>query len=123
MKRIYHHHKKWEEVKYCMYDNYNTKQEDILIKKVVDYFNKENLVKKYMRFVVNNFKFSCEHNFTNPSMNKIAFLGQASVSAYLKIPREITMKAWNLLSERTQNRANSIAIKEIERWDKCQKNI
>ena len=123
MKRIYHSHDKWEEVEYGMYENTNPKDKNILIQKVIYYFNNEELVKYCMGYVVDNFKFACEHNFTNPSMNKIAWLGQASVSFWARIPREITMEAWNYLDEMIQNVANKIAESEIKRWENCQKNI
>lgn len=116
MKRIYHHHNKWEEVKYKMYDNFNHKKKYVLVEMVIDYFNNKKLIEKWMAFVTDNFKFSCEHNFTNPNMNHVAWLGQASVSAYLKIPKEITIIAWNYLDEKTQERANQIARNEIKRW-------
>lgn len=123
MKQIYHNHKNWEEVKYGMYESIISKSKDQLIQKVIYFFNNISLVEKYMAFVVDTFKCSCEHNFTNPSINKRAFLGQAALAVYDRIPREITMIAWNYLDENTQNVANNIADKEIERWKKCQKNI
>jgi len=123
MNRTYHHHDKWEEVKYNMYGNYNPKDKDMLIQKVIYFFNNKTLVEKYMAYVCDNFKYSCEHNFTNPSMNKIAFLGQSAVSVWAKIPREITMIAWNFLTEKTQLRANKIAQEEINRWFNCQNDI
>ena len=123
MKRIYHNHNKWEEVKYGMYKAYSNEDKPFLLKKVVLFFNNEMLVKKYMKFVVDNFKFSCEHIFTNPSMNHIAWLGQSSIAVWGGVPEEITREGWSLLNEETQNRANEIVIFEIERWKGCQKSI
>ena len=123
MKRIYHRHEKWEEVKYNMYGCYESKNKEKLIQQVINYFNNKDLIEKNMAIVIDNFVFSCEHNFTNPSMNKIAWLGQASVSVWSKIPREITMEAWNYLPKEIQERANKIAQNEIERWELCQKSI
>jgi len=123
MNRIYHHHKLWEEVKYNMYGCFDLKDKDILIKKVINYFNNSSLVKYWMEKVIEDFKFSCEHNFTNTSMNRVAWLGQASVAYAYKICDDITKIAWNYLDEETQNRANETAKRLVERWEQCRKNI
>lgn len=121
MNRIYHNHELWEEVKYNMYGASKNKEQDI--QKVINFFNTESLVIEYMEKVIEEFKYSCEHNFTNPSMNKIAWLGQASVSLYSNIPEDIVRIAWSYLTLEIQERANNIAIRMIERWNKCQKYI
>ena len=123
MKKIWHNHNKWEEVKYGMYMPYNIKHKNELTQQVINFFMQPSLVKKCMIYVIDNFKYSCEHNFTNPSMNHIAWLGQASVAYYLRIPEEITRIAWNFLDEQTQNKANKIAEEQIKRWFESQKNI
>ena len=123
MNRIYHNHDKWEEVKYNMYGDCENKNKDMLTNKVIHFFNTKYLIEKYMAFVVDNFKYSCEHNFTNPSMNKIAWLGQAAVAVWSNIPEDITRNAWNFLNKETQDRANNLAKNEIERWKSCQKSI
>ena len=123
LNRIYHHHSKWEEVGYGMYNNYNLKEKEILIQRVINFFMQKSLVEEYMSMVVNEFKYSCEHNFTNPSMNKVAWLGQAAVARYIMIPEDITRIAWNFLDQNTQEQANRIAEKEIKRWYSFQKNI
>lgn len=123
IKRIYHNHRLWEEVEYNMYGNYNNKNKEMLIQKVINFFNTESLVIEYMERVIEQFKFSCEHNLTNPNMNKIAFIGQCSLALYGKIAREITMIAWNYLTPEIQERANKIAEKQIKRWEECQNYI
>ena len=121
MNRIYHPYTMWEEVNYNMYGNYKNKEEGV--QKVIDFFNNENEVRLYMERVVEEFKFSCQHNLTNPNMNKIAFIGQCAVALKHKIPNDITMKAWNFLTEEVQDRANKIAKQQLERWERCLRNI
>lgn len=122
--RIWHNHNDWEEVKYNMYGCYNSVEKDELCERVIEFFNNEKMVKKYMRIVIDKFKNSCEHIFTNPSFNHIAWLGQASIAYRLLIPSDITRIAWNLLDEKTQEKANNIAKDEIKRWwSKFQKNF
>lgn len=121
--RIYHDYTKWEEVKYNAYAKINPKKKDYQIDKVIYFFKNPNLINEFMEFVIENFKYSCEHNLTNPNLNHRAWLGQTALAVYNKIPAEITMEAWNFLTEEEQNRANTIAEKKIKRWIKCQKSI
>jgi hypothetical protein len=123
MNRIYHHHSKWEEVDYGMYDPINIKEKNIMVQRVINFFRQKSLVEKYMAYVVDSFRYSCEHIFTNPNFNKIAWLGQASVSVWGNIPKDITIIAWNYLDKNTQEQANNIAKNEIERWLSFRKNI
>ena len=81
-------------------------------------FNSEKMTKKFMLRVINEWKFSCEHNLTNPSMNKIAYIGQAACCIYCGAPNTITMKAWNMLDENIKERANRIAKNTLELYFK-----
>lgn len=104
-----------------MYDTPNPKNKEKLIHEVIYFFNSYELMKCYMERVVEEFKYSCEHNLTNPNMNKIAFIGQCSLALWKRIPREITMIGWNYLDPKIQERANKFADKQIKRWEKWQK--
>lgn len=123
MKQIFHHYSLWEDFKHGFYDNCSGELKEKNIKKAIDFFNNPKIVDKYMYLVVSTWKYSCEHNLTNPSMNKIAYLGQASLALYDRIPNTVTMHAWNLLNVNTQDTANKIAIKNIEIWNNKNKNI
>ena len=124
MKRIYHHHDSWEDHKHKMYDNIlDKKKQNMLIEKTINFFENEKMVSFFMGRIINEWKCCCEHNFTNPSMNKVAWLGQSASCLYSGANKEITIEAWNQLSEKTQKRANKIAEKTIKRWMKCRKDI
>ena len=110
--RIYHSYDKWEEVAYNCYGDDKTTPEKI--NAVILFFKNQKLVREFMYKAVNEFRFSCEHNLKNPSMNKIAFIGQIAVARYCRIPEHITRIAWNYLDEYTQTEANKIAIDAIE---------
>lgn len=100
LNRIWHNHSKWEDAHYGMYDSITDKKRRFeLLKKVKQYFSNKKLYSKYMKLVIQNWKYSCEHNLTNPSMNHIAWLGQASACLYCKAPEDITREAWSLLQE------------------------
>jgi len=112
--RIYHRYELWEDYKCGFYDNISGKNKEELVKKVIEMFSNSKLTSEYMNKVINNWKYSCEHNLTNPSLNKVAYLGQAACCIYAGVPSSITMEAWHLVSKENRNNADNIA-KEILR--------
>jgi protoheme ferro-lyase len=116
MKRIYHPYWVWEDYKHGFYDNCSGSVKDKHIEKGIEMFNSKKLTEENMFFVVDNWKYSCEHNLTNPSINKIAYIGQSACCVYAGIPSTVTMELWNMLDKKTQEQANAIAIKTIDRW-------
>lgn len=109
MERIYHPYHLWEDYKAGFYNNISGSNKEEMISKVVEYFCDSDLVKTKMQEVINKWIYSFEHNMTNESMNKIAYLGQASVCHYLGIPNTITMSAWSKVPKEKQDKANNIA--------------
>ncbi len=68
-----------------------------------------------MRKVFKEWPNSCEHNLTNSSMNRIAWLGQAAACATRGLPS--TFRAgFAMLSEEKQNEANLLAFKFLNMW-------
>jgi len=123
MERIFHPYWKWEDYKAGFYDNCSGQLKDDLIQKGIEMFNSKVLTKQNMFYVVDNWKFSCEHNLTNPAMNKIAYIGQSACCVYAGIPSTLTMEIWNMLDSKIQEQANEIAKEAIERWVKNNKII
>lgn len=117
--RIYHPYHLWEDFKNGFYNPHNEDK----IQSVIDMFSSEIKTQECMEFVINNWKYSCEHNLTNQSLNRIAWLGQSACCIYDKVPSKTTMQAWNLLDEKTQLRANNIAQKTIDKWFNNNKKI
>lgn len=122
MERIYHCYSLWEDYKLGMYNNcpLNTKQ--YKIEKVIEMFNSEELTEKYMNKVIDEWFFSCEHNLTNESMNKIAYIGQAACCLYANVPCDVTMRAWKHLELKVKIRSDKIAKKTIDKWMLRQKS-
>jgi hypothetical protein len=121
MERIYHNYKKWEDFNCGFYSTTNTKNKNYLISKVIELFTDSNLTEIYMRKVINEWVYSCEHNLTNMSLNKIAYIGQAACCIYAKVPFYITMNAWNKIDIINRNIADKIAYKIIKEWEQNQK--
>lgn len=123
MKRIYHPYWLWEDYKFGFYDNCSGETKKQYLKDVVSFFNDPYLTEEYMKRVVDEWIYSCEHNFTNEAMNKIAYLGQSAVCLWKGIPNTVTMEAWSLLTKEVQNRSNEIAKEIINYWINKNKNI
>lgn len=114
--RIYHPYWKWEDYKAGFYNNCSGEEKKQLIIKGIEMFNSEKLTLENMYKVINEWKYSCEHNFTNPSLNKIAYIGQGACCIYANIPSTVTMEIWNMLDNKTQDRANQNANKILDEW-------
>lgn len=123
MKRIYHPYWLWEDYKAGFYDNLSGSEKQNKIDKVIEMFNSKELTETYMDRVITEWKYSCEHNLTNESMNKIAYIGQAACCLYDNIPSTITMEAWSLLSKEVKERSNDIAEQILNTWINNNKKI
>lgn len=65
--------------------------------------------------VVSEWKNSCEHYLTNKAMNRIAWLGQASMCIATGVP-SVFCSGFNLLTEAEQLRANATALEYLNKW-------
>ena len=109
MKRIYHPYWVWEDYKSGFYDNCTGENKKAKKKLAIEMFESEELTRSYMRRVVEQWKFSCEHNLTNDSVNKIAYIGQGACCIYGGVPSTVTMEIWSTLDKKVRDRADDIA--------------
>jgi len=58
---------------------------------------------------------SCEHNLTNSSMNRIAWIGQAAACAARGLPSTFR-GGFSALPKDTQNKANALALEYLNEW-------
>lgn len=65
--------------------------------------------------VITEWEKSCEHYLTNETMNRIAWLGQASCCYVRGIPSKYR-SGFSLLTEEQQQAANELALKYLNRW-------
>lgn len=121
--RIYHPYWLWEDYQAGFYENCSGEQKQIYIEKIIEMFNDEKLTLENMFFVVDNWKYSCEHNLTNNSMNSIAYIGHGACCVYCGAPSTITMECWSKLSKEVQDRADKNALQAIKRWKENNKFI
>lgn len=71
--------------------------------------------KRVMRLIIKEWENSCEHNLTNERMNRIAWMGQASLCYKYKIPARFR-GGYHLLSPEQQYEADRAALEIINEW-------
>jgi len=114
--RIFHTYDKWECAKTSFYDSVKdgmTSQE--CQDAFASFLRNIPLFEKTLQKVTKEWKNSCEHYLTNKSMNRIAWLGQASVCYHLGIPSKFS-PGWYQLSDEEQNAANEVALVALNNW-------
>jgi len=117
--RIFHTYDKWECYKAGFYDTSKcgmTGNECELEFKSFLSNKKEFAIA--LECVITEWKYSCEHYLTNKSMNRIAWLGQASVCYARGIPSKYK-SAFHLLTKEQQAETDSLALKYLNEWLKA----
>lgn len=114
--RIFHTFDKWECHKAGFYNNTHPTLTEIECKKEYkDFFLNENRFRNALKKVISEWQNSCEHYLTNISMNRIAWLGQASCCYDTGIPSTFR-SGFHLLDENEQSKANNIALEYLNKW-------
>lgn len=65
--------------------------------------------------MIKEWKHSCEHYLTNFAMNRIAWIGQASVCYEAGVPSKFC-SGYNLLTEEQKDAANQVALDVLNEW-------
>jgi ParB-like chromosome segregation protein Spo0J len=114
--RIFHTYEKWE----CYKSGFYAHTKDGMTKTQCEEAYRDFLLDiprftQALECVVIEWKYSCEHYLTNSAMNRIAWLGQASVCYALGIPSIFRSGFW-LLTEEQQKKANEAALIYLNKW-------
>ena len=115
-KRILHTWDKWECYRAGFYDERpkeGTQEEGEERYKV--FLADLGAFEKALEAITTNWKFSCEHYLTNDRMNRVAWLGQASVAFALGIP-SCCRGGYHRLTPEQQYSADQMALKWLNRW-------
>lgn len=114
--RIFHTYDKWECNKAGFYkskkDGMTSEQ---CLTAYAEFLKDDNLFRDTLNKVITEWKYSCEHYLTNKSMNRIAWLGQASMCYATGIP-SIFCSGFNLLSDEEKEKANNTALEYLNKW-------
>lgn len=114
--RIFHTFEKWECHKAGFY---GSKKEGMTAEQCeqeyCNFLSNDERFKQGLQGVIDNWINSCEHYLTNKAMNRIAWLGQASMCFATGIPSKFCA-GFNLLTTEQQDRANEIALEYLNLW-------
>jgi len=114
--RVYHTWEKWECFQHGFYAERPkdmTQEEGEIAYR--DFLSNLDAFRAALEAVISGWKFSCEHYLTNDRMNRIAWLGQASVAQALGVP-SCCRGGFSLLPEAGKNAANELALEYLNRW-------
>jgi len=123
MKQVFHPWNLWEDYDYNFYSNCTGSEKISKIESCVRMFNSESETERCMNHVVMNWTHSMEHYLTNPSVNKIAYIGQSACAYFDNVPSTVTMECWSGLPKEIQNRANQQAEVALNMWIKNNKHL
>jgi len=118
--RVFHTYEKWE----CFKNNFysETPPSGMTAEDCEAEFCKlignEKEFRKALSVVIGEWKFSCEHYLTNERMNRIAWLGQASVACAKQIPSKYRT-GYRLLKKDQQEKADAVALEYLNKWLKA----
>lgn len=116
IERIFHTYDKWECYPAGFYESsLKNMSHDECKAKFVEILSSEELFSKALSGVISEWKNSCEHYLTNKSMNRIAWLGQASVCYLSGVPSRYS-GAWFDVSEENRKKADELALKYLNIW-------
>lgn len=116
--RIYHTYEKWECYPAGFYENKpldKSLTKDDCERAYAEFLKDIPAFESAMERVLTEWPMSAEHYLSNENMNRIAWLGQASVCIAHGIP-SIFCAGFNLLNEAEQSAANLAALKYLNKW-------
>jgi hypothetical protein len=120
VKRIYRPYWEWEDFQHGMWSA--AKIDDASLARVIEFTGDAELYGSYMLRVIKEWPKSCEHNLTEKSMNRAAWLGHAAACMAIGAPEHVTRKAWGFLSQEQQDAANAKAYAAIMEWERAQED-
>lgn len=118
MKRIFHHHDKWEEHKAGMWRTVHGSAREQFIQAAGDLMRAPQAFKSAMLKAVYEWKHSCEANLTSIAVNRQAWLGHAGCCIATGSPEECTRLGWHTLTATEQDEANRVADEAIAEWER-----
>lgn len=114
--RIFHTYDKWE----CHKAGFYASKKDGMTAEecetaYANFLRNSELFEETLQKVISEWKYSCEHYLTNKAMNRIAWLGQASMCYATGVP-SVFCSGFNQLTDEEQEKANAIALIYLNKW-------
>ena len=121
IERIYHPYWDWEEIEFNMWGSVEDRHD--MLHRAIEFTGDHEEYGKWMMKVATSWVKSCQHNLSNRTQNRKAWIGHAACAMSFGCPEDIVREAWGYLSEYQQILANEQAQIAIEYWEDeiCQK--
>jgi len=116
MKQIYHIYERWEDFINGMWRKETAKYEEAELPNIINFTGDCVLYGNAMLRVIKEWPISCEHNLTNVSINRRAWVGHAACCIEKGYPEIYCRSAWGLLTEQQRVDANKKADYAIEKY-------
>lgn len=116
MERIYHPWDKWEDFRHNFYGGILELKQEAGPEEYANFLRDLSKFEAALIKITTEWKYACEHNLTNESMNRIAYLGQASFALMFGVPGKESCSSFNLLTLEEQAAANAMAQKYLDLW-------
>jgi hypothetical protein len=116
MRRVFHPWDKWEDYRHNFYGGVKPYEKDNTLQLYASLLKDLSRFEAALKIITSEWKYSCEHNLTNESMNRIAYLGQASCALVYNVPHSVCMGGYNLLSDSEKKAADDLAGKYLNIW-------
>lgn len=116
MRRIWHPYWNWEDYHAGMWRKLPRHEEPPAFDLAKQFTGNAELYGKWMLEAIRKFPVACEHNLTDRSLNKQAWIGHAACALAHKLPEYIVRKAWATLSEVQRIEANKKADYALRTW-------
>lgn len=114
--RVYHTWEKWECYRAGFYAERTTGMTtDEGEEKYREFLSDTSAFRVALEGVTTQWKYSCQHYLTNDRMNRIAWLGQASVCFALGIP-SMCRGGYHRLTDEQKVAADNLALEYLNRW-------
>lgn len=118
MKRIWHPYTKWEDWHAGMWRRLLPQEEPPFVERAIAFTGDARLYGSFMFRVVQEWPFSSEHNLTERSMNRRAWVGHAAACLAFGCPEYLTRRAWWMLSQEQRDAADHQATLAILAWER-----
>jgi hypothetical protein len=117
VERIYHTWEKWECYPAGFYEDRPLNGESVEWgeEKYREFLSDLDAFEAALIGLTTEWKYSCEHYLSNENMNRIAWLGQASMTYAHGVPSNCR-GGFNRLSKEQQEAANALALKYLNLW-------
>ncbi len=90
---------------------------DTALAQAVAFTGNHALYGHWMLKVTQDWRFSCEHNLSNETQNRRAWIGHAACAYAKRLPEDVVRQAWSLLSDDQRRLANAAADHAIAEWE------